>query len=624
MTTPTAAELVPAPCSLLPAPRRVEPRASSSIPCFARIAASLFALTVSTNWLLAQRVAVEGRHGMVTSAHELASQAGVEMLQRGGNAVDAAVATGLALTVVYPFAGNIGGGGFMVLHRADGGANDRGRQAVIDFREMAPGAATRDMYVGPDGRVMDGPGSSIVGWRASGVPGSVAGFALALEKHGSGKLSWADVCEPSRRLAADGHVVTQGTATGLRNHAKLLGQFEESKKVYLKGGAFLQAGERWKQPDLAATFARLQKHGPREFYEGETARRISDAMAKNGGTIALADLKAYRAAEREPLRGVYRGHEIVTMPPPSSGGIALLQMLAMIEPFDLATMGHHSAAKYHLFAEVMRRAFRDRAEYLGDPDFVKVPVAQLLDREYVKARMKDFDPGRATPSDAVAPGLGPVQLSQARERDSAVFARESEETTHFSVVDAAGNAVTVTYTLNGGFGSGVTIPGTGILMNNEMDDFTAKIGVRNMFGLLQGPANAIVPRKRPLSSMTPTLVFKDGKLLLATGSPGGPTIINTVLQVIVNVIDHQMGVAQAIEAPRIHHQWMPDTLTHERHGISADTLAILTAKGHSLKERVSYEGGYQGDAETILIDPQTNLRLGAADPRKPDAKAVGY
>ncbi len=571
----------------------------------------------------AQRPAVIAERGLVASAHTLASQAGLEMLQRGGNAVDAAVATGLALTVVYPIAGNLGGGGFMVIHLADGSNDGRGRQLVIDYRETAPAASTRDMYLGPDGNVLSGPDSSTVGWRASGVPGSVAGFALALEKYGSGKLTWADVCEPARRLAADGHLVSQGSAAQMRNSAKLLGQFDESKKIYLNDGNFWKAGDLWKQPDLAATFARLQKNGPREFYTGETAKRIAGAMTKNKGTITLADLAAYKAAEREPIRGTYRGHEIVTMPPPSSGGIALLQMLAMLEPFDLAKLGHDSAAKYHLYAEVMKRSFRDRAEYLGDPDFVTVPVAQLLERDYLKRRMADFSPDRATPADQVAPGLGAFKVSQ-RSTLHFQLGRESAETTHFSVVDAAGNAVANTYTLNGNFGSGVTIPGTGVLMNNEMDDFTAKVGVKNMFGLLQGPANAIQPSKRPLSSMTPTLVFKDNKLLLATGSPGGPTIINTVLQVIVNIVDHGMPAMQAVEAPRVHHQWMPDQLTFERYGISSDTLALLEAKGHTVRQRVSYEGGYQGDAETIYVDPKTNLRHGAADPRKPDSRAAGF
>ncbi len=557
----------------------------------------------------AQRPPVEATQGLVTSVHELASQAGLEVLRKGGNAVDAAAATGLALTVVYPFAGNIGGGGFMLIHLADG------RDVALDYRETAPASAARDMYVGPDGKVLKGAGSSTVGWKASGVPGSVAGFALAVEKYGSHKVTWAEICEPARRLAAEGHVVSQGTARNLRDNAAHLGQFEESKKIYLKGGEFRQPGELWVQADLGETFARLQKFGPREFYEGETARRIAAAMAAHGGNITLEDLKGYRVAERTPLRGHYRGHAIVTMPPPSSGGIALLQMFGMLEPFDVGALGHNSAAKYHLFAEVMKRAFRDRAEYLGDPDFVKVPVTQLLDPAYIKGRMTDFSPDKATPAAAVQPGLG---------KFVAAAPHESNETTHFSVVDAAGNAVANTYTLNGGYGSGVTIPGTGILMNNEMDDFTSQVGTPNMFGLIQGEANAIVPGKRPLSSMTPTIVFKDGKVVLVTGSPGGPTIINTVLQVISNVLDHRLPVSQAVEAPRIHNQWMPDVVTFERFGLSPDTMALLQAKGHTLPERKSYEGAYQGDGETIAVDPATGRFLGAADPRKPDSKAVGY
>jgi gamma-glutamyltranspeptidase/glutathione hydrolase len=572
--------------------------------------------------LRAQRVAVEAERGIVTSAHELATRAGLEMLQRGGNAVDAAVATGLALSVVYPNAGNLGGGGFMLIHLA---ARDGtpARDLAIDYRETAPAAATRDMYVDAEGKVMEGKNSSVLGWRASGVPGSPAGLGLALQKYGSGKLTWADVCEPARRLAADGHIVSQYTASSLRN-ARNLAQFEESKKIFQKDVAFWKAGDLWKQPDLAATFARMAKEGPREFYEGETAKKIADAMKKNGGLITLADLKAYAPVERTPLRGTYRGHDIVTMPPPSSGGIAVLQMLAMLEAHDVGALGHSSAAKYHLFTEVMRRAFRDRAEYLGDPDFAKVPVREILDRDYLKRRMADFDPQRATPSEKIEPGLGPAKLSQLSTLNSQLFAGESRETTHYSVVDAAGNAAANSYTLNGSYGSGVTVPGTGVLLNNEMDDFTAKVGVKNMFGLLQGSANAIQPGKRPLSSMTPTFVFKDAKLLLVTGSPGGPTIINTVLQIVTNVIDHKMTAAQAVEAPRIHHQWIPDQMSFEKLGLSADTAALLKAKGHTIKERDSYEGSYQGDAETILIDPKTNLRRGAADPRRGDAKAVGY
>ncbi len=586
-------------------------------PAPALTAAAAALLVLAAPPLAAQRAAVEAPHGMVVASHYLAAEAGLEMLRRGGNAVDAAVATGLALATVYPFAGNLGGGGFMLIHLADP-AGGRGRELVIDYRETAPIAATRDMYVGPDGAVLEGPGSSVVGWRASGVPGTVAGLAHAHQHYGSGRLTWAELCEPARRLAAEGHAVSQGNAALLRQYAVQLGSFEETRRVYLRDGEGWPADETWRQPDLAATFTRLQRLGPGEFYTGETAKRIAGAMAANGGTITLADLAAYRPVERAPLRATYRGHEIVTMSPPSSGGIALLQMLGMIEPFDPAALGPHSAAKYHLFAEAMRRAFRDRAEYLGDPGFVDVPVAGLLDRDYLRDRMRDFEPQRATPSARVAAGLGPLGLAPVP------AGRESPETTHFSVVDAAGNAVANTYTLNGAFGSKVTIPGTGILMNNEMDDFTAKVGVANMYGLVQGPANAIKPGKRPLSSMTPTLVFKDGRLLLVTGSPGGPTIINTVLQVITNVIDFGMPVMQAVEAPRIHHQWMPDELTYERYGMSTDTAALLTGRGHELKERVSYEGRYQGDAGTIWIDPRTGVRHGAADPRKPDTRAMGH
>lgn len=566
-------------------------------------------VAVAVNPVFAQRVAVEAQHGLVTSAHGLGSEAGVEILRKGGNAVDAAVATGLALSVVYPFAGNTGGGGFMLIHTADG------RDVAIDYRETAPAAATRDMYLDKEGNVRKDEGSSTIGWRASGVPGSVAGFALALEKYGSGRVSWADVCEPARRLAAEGHVVSQGTAANMKGWAALLGRYPESKKIYLKDGAYWQAGETWVQADLGAMFARLQKNGPREFYEGETARLIAQAMQANGGTISLEDLKNYHPVERAVLRGSYRGYDIITMPPPSSGGIFLLQMLGMLEPRDVRSLGFDSAAKYHLFTEVMKRAFRDRAEYVGDPDFVAVPVKELLAPDYIRRRLDDFSPERATPSDQIKPGLGAFVPRAPKEK---------METTHFCAADAAGNVVTSTYTLNGAYGSGVTIPGTGILMNNEMDDFTSKVGSPNMFGLIQGEANAIVPGKRPLSSMTPTFVLKDGKVILATGSPGGPTIINTVLQIVSNVIDFGMAPMAAVEAPRIHHQWMPDILSFERYGMSEDTLALLKAKGHHFKERQSYEGSYQGDGETIGIDPKTGLILGAADPRKPDARAVGY
>ncbi len=588
---------------------------------------SLFASLVAGPALRAQRAPLEAEHAIVTSVHFLASEAGVEILKKGGNAVDAAVATAFTLGVVFPYAGTLGSGGFMMVHLADG------RDVAIDYRETAPSAASRDMYLGPDGNVLTGQGSSVLGWRASGVPGMVAGFALAQQKYGSGKVTWADVIEPARRLAAEGHIVTPGSAAALKAATKLA-QFPETKRVFLADGALLKAGQVWKQPDLAATLARIQKEGPREFYEGKTAELIADAMAKNKGTIALADLKAYKPVERVPLKGKYRGYDIVTMPPPSSGGIALLQMLGMIEGYDVAKMGPNSAAKYHLFTESMRRAFRDRAEFLGDPDFVNVPVAGLLDKTYVTGLMKNFDPKKASVSEGMAPGSpagwtppggggGGGGVSPEKIRSIYYNPRyvESTETTHFSIVDEAGNAVSNTYTLNGAFGSGVTIAGTGILMNNEMDDFTSKIGVKNMFGLIQGAANSIAPGKRPLSSMTPTFVLKDGSLVLVTGSPGGPTIITTVLEIITNVIDHTMPVQQAVDFPRFHHQWMPDELSFDRYSFSPDTMAILAGMGHVLKERPNV---ITGDGETIAIDPKTKLRLGAADPRKPDSKSVGY
>jgi gamma-glutamyltranspeptidase / glutathione hydrolase len=560
------------------------------------------ALIISIAPAQAQHAAVEARHGLVTSASELGSQAGVEILRNGGNAVDAAVATGLALEVVFPIAGNLGGGGFMLIHLANG------RNVAIDYRETAPASAERDMYLGPDGKLVQGLSTS--GWRASGVPGTVAGFAEAFEKYGSHRVTWADICEPARRLAADGFIVSNSISENFRFFESILGRFSESKRIYLNEGASHEAGKRWVQEDLGKTFARLQKYGPREFYEGETAHRIAGAMAVNGGNITLADLKNYRPVDREPLVGTYRGYGIVTMPPPSSGGVALLQMLGMLEEYDIALLGQNTTAKYHLFAEVMKRAFRDRSEYLGDPDFVRVPVKQLLDPSYIRSRMADFNPNKATPADAVRPGLG---------RYVAVARHESGETTHFSVVDSAGNAVSNTYTLNGAFGSGVTIPGTGMLMNNQMDDFTSAIGIPNMFGLIQGEANAISPGKRPLSSMTPTFVLKDGGIVLITGSPGGPAIINTVLQVITNVIDFRMAVQEAVDASRINEQWMPDVIRCEYHGLLPETAAGLRADGHIIEEV-----GHQGDAETIAIDPRNHLFYGASDPRNNDAKAVGY
>ena len=579
-------------------------KGSSSV---AKSLALLGALVLSVP-MAAQHAAVEARNGMVTSAQELASRVGVQILKQGGNAVDAGVATGLALAVVFPQAGNIGGGGFMVIHTA------AGKDTVIDYRERAPGSASRDMYVGPDGKILTGEGSSTLGWKAGGVPGTVAGFHLAWEKYGSGRLTWPELVEPARKLAAEGFPLTQGLIAAMEAGSAKLDLYPETRRIFLNGGKGLETGQKWVQADLGQTLKRIAGN-PRDFYEGKTAHLIADAMARNGGDITLADLQAYQATEREPLRTSYRGYDIVTMPPPSSGGIVIAQILKMIEPFDVAAMGPGSAAKFHLFAEAQKRAYRDRAEYMGDSDFVQVPVARLLDPEYLKGRMADFDPARATPAGQISSGLGPFAY---------MAAKDAHDTTQFSVVDRAGNAISNTYTINDLWGSRVTIPGAGFLLNDEMDDFTAKVGVPNLFGLLQSEANAIVPGKRPLSSMSPTIVSKNGKVLLVTGSPGGSTIINTVLEIITNVIDHQMPVMQAVEAPRFHNQWMPDVLFYERYGMSPDTMAILAKMGYTLKVGTPWGSPYQGDGETVGVDWEKGLLLGACDPRYPDARAIGY
>jgi gamma-glutamyltranspeptidase/glutathione hydrolase len=562
----------------------------------------------------AQRQPVEGRHGMVASASAIASGVGREVLEKGGNAVDAAVAVGLTLAVTYPRAGNLGGGGFMVLTLADG------RATTIDYRETAPSSATEHMYLDASGKVV--PNLSLVGYKASGVPGTVAGLALALERYGSGKFRWADLVQPALHLARDGFPVSQTLAKDLQAESGLLAKFPESRRIFLRDGSFYQKGEIFRQPELADTLAALAHAGPREFYEGTTAVRIADDMAAHDGLITRDDLKRYRAIERPALIGHYRDYEIVTMPPPSSGGVALLQMLAMLEPRDVGALGTASSAKYHLFAEVMRRAYRDRAEYLGDPDFVSLPIAGLVDPAYARGLMHNFDPNQVTSSEGAAPASPTTTHPGA----------ESTETTHFSIVDEAGNAVSNTYTLNGLFGSGVTVPGTGVLLNNEMDDFAAAPNSPNLFGLVQGPANAIAPNKRPLSSMTPTIVRKNGAVSFVTGSPGGATIINTVLIVLTGVIDHGLNIAQAVEQPRVHHQWLPDLLTYEPNGLAVDVMTALQGKGHRLSLRSVYGSDprvatyrfYWGDAESVAIDPTSSLRLGASDPRSPDAAALGY
>lgn len=547
----------------------------------------------------ATRDPVRAQRGMVASTSRIASEVGVDILKRGGNAVDAAIAVAFALAVVYPAAGNLGGGGFMMIRLRDG------RATAIDYREMGPAAATRDIYLDRAGNLIEGEGSSIIGYRASGVPGTPAGMALALQKYGSKRLTWSQLIEPARRLASDGFPLSYRMARNLRNDP-LLKRYPESRRIFQNNGRFFDEGQLLRQADLAATFARMQVGGAREFYEGQTARLIADDMRRHKGLITLADLRGYVAKERTPLRTTYRGHEVISMPPPSSGGAVLIETLNILEGYDLSKMGWASSEKYHVMTEAMRRAFADRAEYMGDTDFVKVPIAGIVEKSYAERQRQSISLERASTSAEVRAG-GPAGA-------------ESEETTHFTVVDAQGNAVSNTYTLNGGFGSGVTAKGTGVLMNNEMDDFAAKPGTPNMFGLIQSEKNSVAARKRPLSAMTPTFVMrKDGSLWFATGSPGGPTIINTVLQVILNVVDHDMNIQQAVDAPRIHHQWLPDEIVHEPFGLAADTQRALAVKGHKLTARPRY----MGDSHAILIEEKTGTRLGASDSRNEGA-AVGY
>ena len=537
---------------------------------------------------------------MVASTSRIASGVGVDVLKRGGNAVDAAVAVALALAVTYPAAGNLGGGGFMLIRLRDG------RATAIDYREMAPAAATRNIYLDTNGDLIEGEGSSIVGYRAAGVPGTVAGMKLALNKYGSGRLSWAQLVEPARRLAAEGFTISYGLARSLRATSDLLERYADSKKIYLNNGRFYAEGDTLRQPELAATFARLQRHGPDEFYRGRTAQLIAADMKRNNGLITPADLRGYVAKERVPVRTTYREHEVISMPPPSSGGAVLIEMLNILEGFDLRGLGWSSSERYHLMTEAMRRAFADRAEYMGDADFVSVPVEGLIAKDYAARLRGTISMDRASTSTEVRAGRP--------------AGAESEETTHFTVIDREGTAVSNTYTLNGGYGSGVVAKGTGVLLNNEMDDFAAKPGVPNLYGLIQGERNAVAPRKRPLSAMTPTFVLRRDKSLWFTiGSPGGPTIINTVLQVITNIIDYDMNIQQAIDAPRIHHQWLPDELVYEHYGLSADTRRALETRGHRLTARPRY----MGDAHGIMIEENTNVRLGASDPRNEGAP-VGY
>ena len=538
--------------------------------------------------------AVPAKHGMVVAQEKLAAQIGADILRQGGNAVDAAVATGFALAVTYPRAGNIGGGGFMVIHSAE-----RNEDIAIDYRETAPAAITRDIYLGPDGKPdTDKSRNSALG---IGVPGTVAGLALALEKYGSGRFTLAQVLQPAIALARDGFVVTDDMADTLPAMYRRMARWPNSAKTFSRDdGSPLREGDRLIQPDLAATLSAIAEQGPRGFYQGPVAERLAKAVSSAGGIMTADDLKSYQAVIREPVRGSYRGYDIVSMPLPSSGGTVLLETLNILEGFPMADMAQGSAPSLHVMIEAMKRAYADRARYLGDPAFVNAPTDILITKEYAARQRASIELDRATPA--------PDALS-------AKTPREGSNTTHYSIVDSSGNAVSNTYTLNFSYGVGLVADGTGILLNNELDDFTAAPGASNAFGLIGFEANLPAPGARPLSSMSPTIVLKDGKPVLVTGSPGGSRIISAVLQIVVDVLDYRMDVAAAVAAPRLHHQWMPDVVRVER-GFPPETLDALRAKGHQVIEALG-----QTSANSIAVTP--NGLLGAPDPRTRGATAAG-
>ncbi len=537
--------------------------------------------------------ATTAEHGMVVAQERIAAQVGADILRQGGNAVDAAVATGFALAVTYPRAGNIGGGGFMVIHSAS-----RNEDVAIDYRETGPAAITRDIFLGPDGKPdADKSRNSALG---IGVPGTVAGLALALEKYGSGRFTLPQILKPAIELARDGFVVTDDMADTLSDMYRRMARWPNSAGQLARAdGTRLQEGDRLIQADLAATLSAIAEQGPRGFYEGPVAERLAKAISDAGGIMTADDLKSYEAVIRTPVRGNYRGYDIVSMPLPSSGGTVLLQSLNILEGFAMADMKQGSAPSLHLLVEAMKRAYADRARYLGDPAFVNAPVNVLTTKEYAARQRATIDLARATPAGDVL----------------AVSPREGSNTTHYSVVDAGGNAVSNTYTLNFPYGVGLVAAGTGVLLNNELDDFTAAPGASNAFGLVGFEANLPGPGKRPLSSMSPTIVLKDGKPVLVTGSPGGSRIISAVLQIVVDVIDYRMDVAAAVAAPRVHHQWMPDEVRVER-GFPDELLAELRAKGHKVIEPLG-----QTSANSIAVTP--NGLLGAPDPRTRGAAAIG-
>jgi gamma-glutamyltranspeptidase / glutathione hydrolase len=557
---------------------------------------------------------VHAQHGIVVSSQELASRAGVEMMRAGGNAVDAAVATGFALAVVHPAAGNIGGGGFMLIRMAGGDAH------FIDYREKAPAAAKPEMYLDAEGNVIEN--ASVIGYKAIAVPGSVAGMVYAEQKYG--KLTLKQVIAPAIRLAREGYALSWGEAHDLRED-KYLGKFAESRRIFQRDGNYYQPGEIFRQPDLARTLERIAAK-PDDFYHGALAQELSAAMQKGGGLITADDLAHYEVKEREPVRGTYRGYEIISAPPPSSGGAVLIESLNILEGYDLAKLGDRSSKSIHFTTEAFRRAFFDRAEFMGDPDFSKIPVAQLIDKKYAAAWRESIDAEHASPSKELKRPAIFNELEQfAASHSKPQSNHETPHTTHYSVVDEEGNAVAVTTTINDWFGSRVSADGLGFLLNDEMDDFSAKPGVPNSDGLIQGSANAIAPGKRPLSSMTPTIIVRDGKTVLVLGSPGSSKIITTVANVLLGVVDYGMNIQESVNAPRFHNQWLPDVLNVER-WFSPDTVQGLEKMGYHVE--IGLHAGadvspYWSDAECIAIDAKSGERLGASDGRN-NGKAVGY
>lgn len=577
--------------------RLVKPRLNSHLigPLVRSIVFLVSLVLITSAFSEGGRTPLRVKNGIVTSASRLASEAGLGALQQGGNAVDAAIATAFALAVTWPSAGNIGGGGFMVYHGDDGHAT------TFDFREKAPLAATERMYLGLDGNVVRN--SNHIGILAVGVPGTVAGLWKAHQELGS--LPWEDLVAPAVKLAREGIPITYSLYSGFARSKSRFDQYSSTAAKFFKAdGSLYELGETWQQPDLAHTLELIQNNGADGFYKGENAERLASFMAANDGLITEEDLASYEPVEREPIRGTYRGYDIVSMPPPSSGGVALVEMLNILEGYDLADMGHNSAQYLHVLTESMRRAYADRAEHLGDPDFNEgMPLDQLMDKDYAESLR------------------GTIDMDKASESSPEDFAEiyESEETTHFSVVDREGNMVSLTYTLEFGYGSGIVVEGGGYLLNNEMGDFNAVPGVTNSRGLIGTAPNLIAPEKRMLSSMTPTIVAQNGKPIFTAGSPGGKTIINTTMQLILNVIDHGMNIAESVEAGRIHHQWLPDVTSMETGALSPDTIRLYEDRGHQLRER-----GSQGAAMAVYYDRENGLFEGASDSRRGDGAAVGY